>query len=92
MKGGTWFIVTDDPESMPPLVDVIGIGVDMSLPDLPPTDKDIQIISPEKAVAILGHSALQVPGASVCHSQKATTLHILIETSKFVFNEAAQCT
>ncbi|KAG8907553.1 hypothetical protein FRB99_003711 [Tulasnella sp. 403] len=67
---GTFFIISDRPESFPPIREMIGTGHPPTTAKEDevkhePTDRDMQIISTQKAIQLFGNGALHISGTSV---------------------------
>ena len=69
-KNGTFYVVTDDPTSVPPLNLIISSGIPLTSGYTDdqkrlPTEKDMQIIELNEAKQILGERALRLDGITV---------------------------
>jgi len=69
MFNGTWYIVTDNPSSIPLLRNMVSTGAEIwndedSIRRREPTEKDMRIIFPSEAKRLWGHSASRVSGVT----------------------------
>lgn len=95
---GTFYIITDKADEFPPIRDMISSGFPMlneteDATRVEPTDNDMRIVTPERAVQLFGTTATYVGGVSVSDLLESYCVFSqrVLRPPQFVINDPEDC-